>query len=95
MYEVPTWSQRREPDGCHLRGQYDLWPSSHRNVLSVSLGHGKTPVCYKLGSALSDCVIACASQLVILVGSHESGLEPDAAGQGCTHDDAKYQRQRH
>lgn len=52
-------------------------------------------VCYKLGSALSNCVIVSASQLVILVGSRESGLGPDAAGQGCTHDDTKYQRQQH
>lgn len=95
MYEVPTWSQRREPDGCHSRVQYGLWPLNHRNVLSVSLGHGKMIVCYKLGSALSNCVIVSASQLVILVGSRESGLGSDAVGQGCTHDDTKYQRQQH
>lgn len=27
----------------------------------VALGHGNTPVCYKLGSALSNCVIVSAS----------------------------------
>lgn len=61
----------------------------------VSPGHGNTSVRCKLASVLSNCVIVSASQLVILVGSRESDLESDAAGQGCTHDDAKYQRQQH